>query len=143
MIEEMEFKEIPNFANELRIGNYYAYLHEEHETFHKADADFIKIQSEYDADPYADQFSRGWWARPVPLTPEVLEKCPEIKKEYGDFFFEHKGIRYKVEQQDDWWVIGIKPDAKTTTYFIWYLYNLHQFQNAFYALTGTELTITL
>src|SRR5690348_697657 len=73
--KESQYFELPNFAQQLRIGNYYEWFHEEHSTYHKADADFIKTQFEYDTDPDADQFSRGWWASPVLLTPEILLKA--------------------------------------------------------------------
>lgn len=70
--------------------------------------------------------------KPIPLTPEILEKCGFVSNPYqdryelGDFHFEYCAIRNIV------WCEKY-PHIKY----------LHQLQNLYFALTGEELIINL
>lgn len=124
-------------ATELRIGNYYRWLHEESESVHIVDIDFLKAQHAYDIDPQAEEFSRGWWASPIPLTEEILLKCG----------FERSGLFLLKEDIYIYYSTDTLIEAEFC-YHVNYrelpLKYLHQLQNAFYFLSGgTELTVKL
>lgn len=76
---------------------------------------------------------------PIPLTPEILEKCGfnkshhgyvELDKEEFNLAFDETGLDIAFHGND---VANSLPHIK----------NLHQVQNLFFALTGEELTINL
>jgi hypothetical protein len=139
MIKEKEFdmETDPDYealkAKDLRIGNYYGYAHEESLSYHQADIDFIKTQQEYNEDPDDDQFSRGWWAFPIPLTQEWMVK----------FGFEYDRVT--------WFKINVMLVKRSSEgYSVFYgtghlsevtLNYVHQLQNLYFALTGEELTL--
>lgn len=136
-------------ANELRIGNWYMAIHEESESYHQADADFIKDQSLYDENPDADEFSRGWNKEPVLLTPEILEKAGFERTvhqvsaaEYIDYRME-QFVLYPLSNGDievEFWSATERLDERN---FILAVKCLHQLQNLYFALTGKELEINL
>jgi hypothetical protein len=130
-------------ATDLRIGNYYGYAHEEGLSYKQADIDFIKTQQEYNEDPDADQFSRGWWAFPIPLTEEWLvrlgwteqrDDMPFFKYGNGElYWFPPKTNKeYSVE-----WFQGCAPIFA----FKVKIKYVHELQNFIYAVTGEELTL--
>ena len=126
-------------ANELRIGNYYRYLHEESESIHVADWDFIKIQSEYDENPNDDQFARGWFADAIPLTEQWLLDFG-FTKNGNDLellmqrsrigFIYYGGLSHQLD---------IIQDGKHLSTFAGCSQYVHQLQNLYFALTGKEL----
>ena len=136
-------------ATELRIGNYYRYLHEESESIHKVDVDFLKIQHAYDIDPDADEFARGWWSAPIPIDEQWLL----------DFGFKYRNecrgegaiLDFKKSSKDKDWKLGLsiafEYEKNGGGIFLLggfgrYHYNfVHQLQNLYFSLTGTELTI--
>jgi hypothetical protein len=73
---------------------------------------------------------------PIPLTPEILEKCGF--REYGPFspwltlgsfsWSDPAGISYEIDEESA---------------MLDHIKYLHQLQNLYYAVTGEELTITL
>lgn len=86
------------------------------------------------------------YCKPIPLTPEILEKCGIVEVYDGAVDFP-KGIAYvfyknaygfhlykRVVSNEYRWDMG------STSVRIDYL---HQLQNLYYALTQNELTITL
>ena len=89
-----------------------------------------------DCDHYKDTWAFGG----VPLTPELLHNCPQA---YGKNFFEltslgegiylcfEEGIYFQSEPADSVETHRTKIDIKY----------LHQFQNLYFALTGTELEV--
>jgi hypothetical protein len=127
-------------ASELRIGNLYRYLHEESESIRVVDVDFLKTQQAYDEDPDDEIFCRGWWADAIPLTEEWLVKMRLEKEEDEPFNWSDKK-KYLC----DCFLLGYYSDG------IHYVKNgvktgipikyVHQLQNLYFALTGTELEI--
>jgi hypothetical protein len=112
-------------ANELRIGNWYF----EYGMPRQATALFIyKLESIRIRDKIAIDIS------PIPLTPEILEKCG----------FVYDGTAHWVKRISGMNVCHF-PDIETHIDGepINYLPSLHQVQNLYFALTGEELTITL
>jgi len=85
--------------------------------------------------------------KPIPLTPEVLEKCGfgarkfiEIGKysylEIDMTVVNTIGYRAIIQLEEN-------DEGVIERYFMPHIKHLHQLQNLYYALTGTELTITL
>ena len=89
-------------------------------------------------------------AQPIPLTPELLEKCCGFKKA-TEYIYDHKsGIIF--DAPNDWnnpnnYPIGI--DCSRSLYgfnpeqIIIRTLTLHDLQNKFYSITGEELEIDL
>lgn len=77
------------------------------------------------------------WAKPIPLTPEILEKSGFVKQMEWTYCIEiqvgQKLVYYLGEKG---WSIGNKnySDFENLKY-------LHQLQNLYHALTGEELEI--
>jgi len=103
--------------------------------------EFSKVTQVYATGFSCNYHWTGGWYEPIPLTPEVLEKCGFHK------------------QNNAWVPEGHESKGYTTWDFtIWdggrgeYYYNsaefptplqfLHQLQNLYFALTGEELTYT-
>lgn len=117
--------------NELRIGNW-IYIGE---LIGQVNTDSFKTTEMFD---------------PIPLTAEVLEKCGFDKHEgkwYKSFYRENDELLSQV------FVGRLKEDPKDMYYYgfsspimsvnINNVYSLHQLQNIFFALTGTELTVNI
>ena len=126
-------------ANELRIGNLIYAVHEESESIRVVDIWFLEHQLNYEEDPYADEFSRGWWYTPIPLTPELLEMAGFEYIEYrskwqkSDFIFQLEDLN---ELSDGFGLThGFSVDIA--------IKYLHQLQNLFFSLCGKELEIKL
>jgi hypothetical protein len=113
-------------ASELRIGNW----------LHLKNSDFIKV----DVDNIADVVNNPAIFNPIQLTPEILEKCG----------FEDKGSGYLTKSIDEggaflmceYGGVSIYHNIEECSFNFPGKY-LHQLQNLFFALTGTELTINL
>lgn len=132
-------------SRELRIGNL---IYEESAVLHGSNMiqkvksiaeDLIGVES----DLLGIKMTRPQYCKPIPLSPEVLLACglttDEYKVEYGiglpigegaDLFIEDEGHPSMS--------CGIKSFPKNFNYFKDIKY-LHQLQNLFYSLTGTEL----
>lgn len=113
-------------SNELRIGNWVKNVYPYHQNPYQIDAYHIH-EAECDKIVF----------NPIPLTPEVLEKCGfdyteslhrlgelEIGYDNEDFMLMQYSLRYKKAI-----ILKVK--------------YLHQLQNLYFALTGEELTINL
>lgn len=87
----------------------------------------------------ADAF---YYLDPIPLTPELLEKCGFIKTEYNSGNGEigiystylKKPLTYNTNH--GWWFENTNIESTMMK-----PKNLHQLQNLYFALTGTELEI--
>lgn len=117
-------------ANELRIGNY-ARRSTALPAFKITAKDIVELED-------------GWRIlHPIPLTPEILEKCGWIHNPVGIYqlSFERPMTGFASEFRI-WWYrddICIEPMGKDTGHIgIEYL---HQLQNLYFALTGEELTV--
>lgn len=118
-------------ANELRTGNW---IQEQSGRYIKAGYHEIRllvIGECVDGKPPS--------YKPIPLTPELLEKCGfKNVQQYGEDF---------MYSTDEWDILL----SKRAYFFVWpavfhgdiEIYNLHQLQNLIYALTGQELEINL
>ena len=100
--------------------------------------------------------------QPIPLTPDILEKCPDIKysKVEGVTSFEEP---HNPDEDTHWWSFNVKAtdvlDSHEICLVMWgkqdyFTFQLgrgtyrqkikyvHTFQNLIHSLTGTELEIT-
>lgn len=69
---------------------------------------------------------------PIPLTPELLERCGFLK---SSFSYSLLGI-YFIEPVEDYYVFGERYQGAYAKF-----HYLHQLQNLYFALTGSEIEI--
>ena len=74
------------------------------------------------------------WVQPIPLTPEILEKCGFVIDYQGDYMISFNGRVYYYGNGFIMKDFSIK--TKLNQFPIQYL---HQLQNLYFALTGEEL----
>jgi hypothetical protein len=80
--------------------------------------------------------------QPMPLTPEILEKCgfdiPAFIRDISDGFFltTDKMLGFRLQLEKDYKHIGYVCESLKLNHIAY----LHQLQNLYYALTGTEIT---
>lgn len=109
-------------ANELRVGNW----------VRKKGSD-TKIQ----VDPSILNVSELINYQPIPLTPEILEKCGFDKKQNKLFVYQLKRVRIWVGTAGC--ISYLDNEDKDESIYIGELSYLHQLQNLFYSITGEEL----
>jgi hypothetical protein len=118
-------------ASELRIGNWVT-----------TDAGRTGIIDGYaiqQIDEAGDVFDSGF--RPIPLTPEILEKCGFEYREnnYNKFYrkaIEQASLKIMVHSER-FYFSPFEMNYETELKY------LHQLQNLYFALTGNELEINL
>lgn len=78
---------------------------------------------------------------PIPLTPEILEKAGfKLSSEYGLPSYFHALLSFDIDFREDGIFVVLHHDIWHELVKIEYV---HQLQNLFYVLTGTELEINL
>ena len=106
-------------ASELRIGN--------------SVLDPIGLPKEVSLEVLKN-ISKGLVYEPIPLSPEILEKCgfkkQLIKGKTDKYWFEKGEISYN-EIHEKFWYHGVLENSPKY---------LHQLQNLYFSLTGGELT---
>lgn len=116
-------------SNEIRIGNW---VYEHNDILLKIEADDI---------PYIHANSR--LISPIPITPEVLEKCGFKKIYYtglGLYEYHHPDLWNSLDSVGGGWNIE---DNRCGWVLKQHIKYVHQLQNLFFALTGEELNINL
>jgi hypothetical protein len=127
-------------ANELRIGNWVNFTG-------NGNDNFIKVNELWKRELVSDYMGNELCLfyteddlQPIPLTPEILEKCGFVRKQdwfYKAFFvlgFLTTDSHFQTElkfagTEGDWRVLDIT--------------SLHQLQNLYFCLVGEELLIKL
>jgi hypothetical protein len=110
-------------ANELRLGNW------------------VKGNGYYKIE-FIDHQTDGY--EPIPLTPEILEKCGfEKSKGYIDFNLEITNNHLLNYSDEELSVFVNSQNEHGYEAFITPCKHLHQLQNLYFALTGSELEINL
>lgn len=126
-------------ANELRLGNWIIYLRNNLVNEYQkvlTVSEYTITVNEYNQDGacYPKDISVF---KPIPLTPEILEKAG----------FSQGNIFWKIEKDIKISVGGgranIGSNFSTSAIFTVDVKYLHQLQNLYFALTGEELTINL
>jgi hypothetical protein len=125
-------------ASELRIGNWITYFgnYGRIESI-KKDGCVYLVYGKLEQGNFGNVIEA---IEPIPLTPEILEKCGFVKTESKSyrtgkevvFYAYHKdGLVYNTIQVL-WWLFNrVMPNQ---------IKHLHQLQNLYFALTGEELT---
>ena len=122
-------------ANDLRIGNWVTDYYGSNGTLvsiHKGGSYRVEVDETITA--WGEENIKG-----IPLTPEILEKCGFEKSSdpYGGYLSQQlENGKLRIAQDDN----GFYHDAGFSKPRI---NHLHQLQNLYFALTGTELTIKL
>ena len=117
-------------AQELRIGNYIKFQVIDRERIIKVDARFFRsVAISRESNEIEDNDELSDYYQPIPITPEILEKCGFISHainyyHLGEFYISYANI-------------GLFEYRHRDTYVIFK--HLHQLQNLYYALTGEEL----
>ncbi len=132
-------------AQELRIGNFIfetqgEYQHESDSfNFNENDKNFRIV--DLDILKLIHSNNEYYLFQPIPLTPEILEKCGFEKDEHD---FELK-INFEARLK---WSAEDNPAKEVTLwlhndYPAQSIFYLHQLQNLYFALTGEELEVKL
>lgn len=146
-------------ANEFRIGNFVSF-NQFYRHIIAIEKNTVCISINKDEDEDEDLVMKifidaDYGIEPIPLTAEILERCGfEIKGDWFHIYFKNTdrkfGLMCSFASEDfeymnlkknelmhlhiiQWQQAGIKPPVKY----------LHQLQNLYFALTGTELTVKL
>jgi hypothetical protein len=122
---------------ELRIGNYIDYERTTHVVTrllaHHVSHDWYKSIGEDAYDTSYDSIN------PIPLTPEILEKCG-FKRMSSDWRWKGIFFIYYKANEEVWECVIEESYASKAITTIKYL---HQLQNLYFALTNKELIINL
>ncbi len=111
-------------ANELRIGNWLSVQY--------PDGIIGSVQISFIDNEDIEEYE------PIPLTPEILEKCDRIPLVYNKEYFIKSNPSFSIFYNSRKW--QLKHSENELPVFIEYL---HQLQNLYFALTGTELEINI
>ena len=117
-------------ANELRIGNW---VNDVGSMPFKVDAVDIVTLSQCEV---AGKVHLGY--NPIPLSPDVLKACGFEKKRSDTMITWVNGdvkLMKSVDHDKAYFLCGLVRESKT----VLLVYSLHQLQNLFHSLTGTEL----
>lgn len=132
-------------ANELRIGNWVKLFNDDFYKIHVISKTVIQVEGGI----IGGEVFKLEHTKPIPLTPEILEKCgfrmyceKSIKTEWDN----NPRFSYQYLCKNDRFIVTHTPsdDADRTfraanDLIVKYL---HQLQNLYFALTGEELTYT-
>lgn len=121
-------------ANELRIGNWVSFFNMiEKERYIQVNARFFASLAggRMASEMRFDEELNGYY-HPISLTSEILKKCGFVDRKLGNFYFLENG-NLTIE--------GYEHDYNGL--FIGNIESMHQLQNLYFALTGTELEINL
>lgn len=115
-------------ANELRIGNWYNH-----------NGEYCQVSPNTILEVWE---SPRKWVQPIPLTPEILEKCNierigNLANSATRKFYKIGKITIELISKNR---IAVYIDSPTELILISFQDYLHQLQNLYFALTGGELT---
>ena len=115
-------------ANELRIGNWVKLFNDDFYKIHVISKTVIQVEGGI----IGGEVFKLEHIQPIPLTPEILEKCG-FKK--GSIYFYFSKFRIvKINDSNNWLIL-----LSDTYHHLCKLKHLHQLQNLYFALTGEEL----
>jgi len=128
-------------VKEVRIGNIIHCLHEESVSEHTVTLNTINLLYRYGIAPDTDEFSRGLWYAPAPLTEDWVRRGGfkdggqsskiyrifKISKSAHEGYDLHVGTAFNTITKEE---TGVN------------LKYVHQLQNLYFALTNNELTFS-
>jgi hypothetical protein len=108
---------------------------------YKAQMNFIELCNEYKENDFSQRFRMvtaydllKFEGQPIPLTPEILEKCGFQRATIGGYYKDFEDITVRLFQEEGFYsleYIGTK------------IQYLHQLQNLYFALTSEELKVNI
>lgn len=120
-------------ANELRIGNSIEAGEVEGIHFTERMIEVVKNK--------ARSFIRMEFAEPIPLTPEILEKCGAYPLGGKYFLNVNELIAIKINLEHGYCELSAGEYTEGESATIDHIKTLHQLQNIYFSLTGEELEI--
>jgi hypothetical protein len=124
-------------ANELRIGNWYQNNKGEYQQITPRFFSSLAGGLSWEDQKAAGYSELSGYFHPIPLSPEILEKCGFEKDYNGYRLKDHMGLSFSVTKHGDF--LACFRDKSLGVI----VKHLHQLQNLFFALTGEELQINL
>ncbi len=122
-------------ANEYRLGNLVNYT-VNREPLHIGKITGLYVTQEEERKIIIDYHYPGVFGEPIPLTPDILEKCGFDKRGYKKL---SNKLKLEWSFGNEFWI-----DREGETVFTFENINsLHQLQNLYFALTGEELNVIL
>jgi hypothetical protein len=126
--------------NELRIGNWVKLFNDEFNKIHVISKTAIQVEGGI----IGGEVFKLEQIQPIPLTPEILEKCGFVKQ-YDECVFDFGNSRIEqviwADSEPEWKFRRILGNDLTSWRHGMIAINyLHQLQNLVFALTGEELT---
>ena len=91
---------------------------------------------------YTVSFSSCDCIDPIPLTPEILEKCGFVyRRNFNDYAIPFKSMRFAIaksifDETGTWYLCDYKANHSVEFQYV------HQLQNLFWIITGTDLPLT-
>jgi hypothetical protein len=125
-------------ANELRIGNWIK--HGESPGMHEFPNTLFQVSTDLFYDIARGHISE-YHLEPIPLTPELLEKCGFEKRPMA--YMRLKSDSFYISVRTKHMTFAISKSDKATWRLMVNIKYLHQLQNLYFALTGKELEIDL
>ena len=123
-------------ANELRIGNWAHFDNRMGMSYDYQVTPQYFRQLGFDLSDNLDLELNGFHT-PIPLTPEVLEKCNATKNHrYNTYMFE----QFCVHEENGEFHLMNNEYSNASCYHICNVKYLHQLQNQIFSLSGKELT---
>jgi hypothetical protein len=120
---------------ELRIGNWFDDVN--NKSYMGPTRQQVESIDRYGVNKWQDMGSSGQVEfenmEPIPLTPEILEKCGFFRNEYEKFIFNHMSREISLFED-----INNRIRLRCDTHQV-LIDHLHQLQNLYFALTGEEL----
>lgn len=130
-------------AHELRIGNW-VYLDFVPEPI--AGKVLTIWQNQIETDAVSGYVKPGFGhVKPIPLTPEILEKCGFVRVDndfHHNWQMRGRNESYSVQEQDGEYLFS-NDYSDAGCYVITDVKYLHELQNLFFAISKTELNIQL
>lgn len=120
-------------ATELRIGNWV--LIRDNLLCVKGISKKVSLGNTPDSEFVHDEFDCSV-IKPVPLTPEMLERCG-FERVYSSLVFGDYYLYDAPDFEGNWWFKNLEHNFKVVK-----IKYLHQLQNLYFALTGEELVMS-
>lgn len=132
-------------SSELRIGNLVSFVEDanRYKDYHEVTDINTQIALCHNGDVDTGELF------PIPLTPDILEKCGFVKNKLGEMSIEVTDPSFHLELmegKENYFYPSITqtPDMdEERTVWLNRINSLHQLQNLFYCLVGEELSINL
>lgn len=121
-------------AHELRIGNW-VLARPEIAGIETESEELVNIQVAF----VSKNMAHEEWLYPIPLTPEILEKCG-FEKHHSNYYVDALMLKPNGNVWEVWLYPAPSPQSAYNATNIRFI---HELQNLYFALTGEELEVNL